>query len=283
MGKIRTMVDYAVGIARDDSHGYSWADRWDVDRDCSSLMHESANVAGYDIGRGPSATRYTGTMIDGFCAAGFTQYAYGSVTLQRGDILLRDPWGAGGHTEMYIGDGMTVGAHSAEDGGVYGQPGDQTGNEISVAPLWGSWDYVLRPQDGGSIMGEWIEKDGKWWYRHADGSWTADNWEYINGQWYFFDSDGWMKTGWVFWNGYWFYMLPKSSKTGTKYGHMITGWQRIKYKKVTSWFCFDGNGAMYQSCFAIINGKWYGFDKDGRMIDDPTDLKFSKDGDISFA
>ena len=46
---------------------------------------------------------------------------------------------------MYIGDGMNVGAHIAETGGVYGQPGDQTGNEISVTPNYGNWDYVLCP------------------------------------------------------------------------------------------------------------------------------------------
>jgi len=145
MGKIEAMVNHAVAIANDDSHGYSWADRWDVDRDCSSLMYDSANAAGYPVGRGADKTRYTGTMIDDFTAVGFTNYGYGSVSLQRGDILLRDPWGSGGHTEMYIGDGMTVGAHIAETGGVYGEPGDQTGYEISVTANPGNWDYVLRP------------------------------------------------------------------------------------------------------------------------------------------
>ena len=149
MGSIERMVQHAVGIAQDDSHGYSWADRWNVDRDCSSLMYDSADAAGYPVGRGPDRTRYTGTMPDDFQAAGFTLHAYGSVDLRRGDILLRDPWGDGGHTEMYVGGGMTVGAHSSETGGVYGQPGDQTGNEISVAPLWGSWEWVLRPPEGG--------------------------------------------------------------------------------------------------------------------------------------
>lgn len=145
MGRIESMIDHAVAIANDDSHGYSWADRWDVDRDCSSLMYDSANAAGYPVGRGNDKTRYTGTMIDDFTAAGFTCYDYGAVDLERGDILLRDPWGAAGHTEMYLGDGLTVGAHIAETGDVYGQPGDQTGNEISVANNPGNWNYILRP------------------------------------------------------------------------------------------------------------------------------------------
>lgn len=60
-------------------------------------------------------------------------------------MLLRDPWGPRGHTELYIGGGDNVGAHIAETGGVYGQPGDQTGYEISIAPNPGGWDWILRP------------------------------------------------------------------------------------------------------------------------------------------
>lgn len=147
MGSIDKMVQHAVSIAKNDYYGYSWADRWSHDRDCSSLMYDSADAAGYPVGRGTDKTRYTGTMIADFTAAGFTKYNYGSVSLQRGDILLRDPWGSEGHTEMYIGNGQLVGAHCSETGGVYGQPGDQTGNEISIGPLYGWWDYVLRPPD----------------------------------------------------------------------------------------------------------------------------------------
>jgi len=282
VGSIEKMVQHAVDIANNDYYGYSWADRWDHDRDCSSLMYDSADAAGYSVGRGPDKTRYTGTMIDDFTAAGFTCYDYGTVVLKRGDILLRDPWGSGGHTEMYIGGNQCVGAHSAEDGGVYGQPGDQTGNEISVTPLWGNWDYVLRPRDGGSGMGEWIEKDGKWWYRHADGSWTSNGWEYINDRWYYFDADGWMKTGWLAYNGCWFYLLPKSAETGNDYGWMVTGWKKIKWDGKESWFWFDDNGAMAAGGFLRINGKWYGFDAKGRMVDELSDMAVSKDGDISF-
>jgi hypothetical protein len=50
--------------------------------------------------------------------------------LQAGDILLNPAT----HTEMYIGGGYTVGAHSSETGGKTGKTGDQSGNEISVQP-----------------------------------------------------------------------------------------------------------------------------------------------------
>ena len=137
--RIEAMVNYAIAIAEDDSHGYSWSDRWDVDRDCSSLMYDAADHAGYGVGRGPDKTRYTGTMEADFSAAGFSVLPYGG-ELVRGDILLN-----GHHTEMYIGDGMNVGAHIAETGDVYGEPGDQTGYEISIAPNPGGFDVILRP------------------------------------------------------------------------------------------------------------------------------------------
>ena len=145
MGRRQAMIDHAIAIANDDSHGYSWADRWSQDRDCSSLMYDSADAAGYSVGRGEDRDRYTGTMIEDFSNAGFTVHDYDSFEEYPGCILLRDPAGKRGHTEMYIGDGLTVGAHIAETGDVYGEPGDQTGEEISIAPNPGDWDYILEP------------------------------------------------------------------------------------------------------------------------------------------
>lgn len=41
-------------------------------------------------------------------------------------------------------------------------------------------------------LGTWVEQGGSWWYRHADGSYTSNDWEKINGSWYYFDAAGWM-------------------------------------------------------------------------------------------
>jgi len=150
-GSVEKMVQYAVGVAEDDSHGYSQARRWKsqgTDRDCSSLMIEAAHEGGYDV---PTGWGYTGSMLDTFRKAGFEAIPFSRVGLgglKRGDILLN----VKNHTEMCIGGGRFVGAHCSETGGIDGKPGDQTGDEISIVPAYVpiyGWDYVLRPPDGG--------------------------------------------------------------------------------------------------------------------------------------
>ena len=39
---------------------------------------------------------------------------------------------------------------------------------------------------------KWILSNGRWWYRHSDGSYTRSAWEKIGGNWYYFDKSGWM-------------------------------------------------------------------------------------------
>lgn len=53
---------------------------------------------------------------------------------------------------------------------------------------------------------QWIQQGGRWWYRHADGSYTTSGWEKIGGTWYYFDAAGWMKTGWVLLGDKWYYL-----------------------------------------------------------------------------
>ena len=43
---------------------------------------------------------------------------------------------------------------------------------------------------------QWIVSNGKYWYRHQDGSYTINDFEVINGQTYYFDANGYMVTGW---------------------------------------------------------------------------------------
>ena len=57
-----------------------------------------------------------------------------------------------------------------------------------------------------AVRDEWILSGNRWWYRHADGSYTTSDWELINGKWYYFDGAGWMVTGWIRSDGDWYYL-----------------------------------------------------------------------------
>ena len=115
-----------------------------------------------------------------------------------------------------------------------------------------------------SQAGNWIESAGRWWYKHADGSYTTNGWEQIKGTWYYFDHAGWMQTGWVKTGGTWYYLNNSGSlatgwvkDNGTWYylnksGSLATGW----VKDNGSWYYLDQSGAMKTGWFTV-SGKWY--------------------------
>ena len=82
------------------------------------------------------------------------------------------------------------------------------------------------------MTGVTIQSGNRWWYRHADGSYTTNGWEVINGAWYYFDGAGWMVTGWVKLSGTWYYL------TGS--GAMATGWIQTG----GTWYYMNTSGAM---------------------------------------
>ena len=94
-----------------------------------------------------------------------------------------------------------------------------------------------------NISGSWIQSNGRWWYKHADGSYKTNGWEKINGVWYRFDNSGWMQTGWVK-DGSWYYLDGS--------GAMKTGW----LKDNGNWYYLDSSGAMKTGWFTV-SGKWY--------------------------
>lgn len=136
-------ITWAMKIANDNSHGYSQVNRWGPDYDCSSFIIQAFKNAGADIDT--SKVSYTGNMRSYFTTHGFIWIPWSQIgdksKLIRGDILLCE----GVHTELYIGNGQLVGAHT--DYG-YPQTGDQTGKEISVTSYYYSssqpWGGVLR-------------------------------------------------------------------------------------------------------------------------------------------
>ena len=52
-------------------------------------------------------------------------------------------------------------------------------------------DYYVNGS-GVWVQGYWVQSGNRWWYRHADGGYTRNGWELINGSWYYFDNAGWM-------------------------------------------------------------------------------------------
>ena len=96
-----------------------------------------------------------------------------------------------------------------------------------------------------AISGEWVqEENGLWWYRHADGSFTISDWEYIDGEWFYFDHYGWMQTGWIQLEGKWYYLK--------NWGAMATGCMVIDDEN----FYFQSDGIMVTG-WLQLDGKWY--------------------------
>ncbi len=134
-------ITWLVGIANDNSHGYDQINRSGPDYDCSSLVYFGLLNNGFSTNQIGGWAFNTWGEADILPKAGFKTIKFTSISaLQPGDILLRD-----GHTEVYIGNNLCVGAHINENGGIYyGKPGDQTGNEISVQNCSSNWLNAYR-------------------------------------------------------------------------------------------------------------------------------------------
>lgn len=110
----------------------------------------------------------------------------------------------------------------------------------------------ISPKAYSHSNGSWIQSNGRWWYKHSDGSYTKNGWEKINETWYYFDSEGWMKTGWFNEHGNWYYLDAS--------GAMKTGWCLIS----GSWYYLNTSGVM-QTGLQTIEGKQYYLAASGAM------------------
>ena len=102
-----------------------------------------------------------------------------------------------------------------------------------------------------NFLGSWVQSGSRWWYKHSDGSYTANGWEKINGVRYRFDNSGWMQTGWVK-DSNWYYLDGS--------GAMKTGW----IKDNGSWYYLQSSGAMKTGWFTV-SGSWYYLQDSGAM------------------
>ena len=133
-------VDWAVGIANDNSHGYTNG-KWGPEYSCISLIMEAFTAAGLDLGK-CNIDKLPNRLIDrGFeDVTAEVDLATGQ-GLAKGDIMWYINPDNHGHTEMYIGSGQMVGARGDTDG----KPGDSKGDEISVAAYQDlGWQRVFR-------------------------------------------------------------------------------------------------------------------------------------------
>ena len=168
--RVESAVEWAIEIAKDDTHGYSQGaenatpshpytgSREGPDYDCSSLVYHAFNQAGFNIidnwHRNPKYfSRYNGRQYSGDADTiwddlsidgGWVKYSWVEVAdnLQRGDILCRPQF----HVAIYIGDGMTVEARGVNNPTGLGryETGDQ-GGEIDFYPAQGrGWTEVYR-------------------------------------------------------------------------------------------------------------------------------------------
>lgn len=141
-----------------------------------------------------------------------------------------------------------------------------------------------------SSTGKWIKDSVGWWYRHSDGSYSANQWEKINNKWYFFNKTGYMETGWVLWNGKWYYLKTDGDMAENEWvfyknqwyflkggnGDMATGW--ILWKN--HWYYLNVDGVM-KTGWVLEKGKWYYLNKNGDMVADgitPDGYRVGKDG-----
>lgn len=147
MSKVQKALQWMLDIAADQSHGYSQANRWGVDYDCSSMIIQTWENAGVPV-KSRGAT-YTGNMRQVFLQNGFSDVTKkvnlsNCSGLQRGDVLLNQVH----HTAMYAGNGQIVHARGQSFGSP--KPGDQ-GQEIAVTNYYNyPWDCVLRYVGEGS-------------------------------------------------------------------------------------------------------------------------------------
>jgi glucan-binding YG repeat protein len=154
--------------------------------------------------------------------------------LQAGDLVFwqdGETWEDTYHVGIYTGNEMCVSANGPRMGvaehSVY----------IDQNFIGGGWP--LSDCDGWEEP-KWIKDGDRWWYRHADGSYTRDGWERIDGKWYHFDSDGWMQTGWFKdSDGRWYYLSEARDYT---------------------------EGSMVESDVRSIGGAWYAFGPSGEML-----------------
>ena len=131
---------------------------------------------------------------------------------------------------------------------------------------WIGNDYV--GSDGVWVPYKWVSTNGKYWYRHPDGTYTKNDFETIVGHRYYFDANGYMVTGWQKINGQDYYfnasgVMATNTWVGDYYldadGTMLTN-------SFTPDGCYVGyNGSYLRNQWFGVHDKEYYFGANGVM------------------
>ena len=113
------------------------------------------------------------------------------------------------------------------------RPATVQNNRPTTHPAKPGQSYGDAATQATQAKAEWIKSGSRWWYKHADGSYTTNGWEKINGTWYYFDQAGWMATGWVKDNGTWYYLENSGAMKASQ-------WFEVGGK----WYYVNGSGAL---------------------------------------
>ena len=119
----------------------------------------------------------------------------------------------------------------------------------------------------------WVKDNVGWWYRHADGSYTSNGFEVIDGETYLFDARGYRTTGWQLFNGSWYYMysdgkMAKDTWIGSYYVNGDGVWVQPEVKSGwlqdnVGWWYRHTDGSYTTNGWEYIDGYWYLFDRYG--------------------
>ena len=155
-------------------------------------------------------------------------------------------------------------------------------NESSGIMLKNQWvgDSYLG-NDGALISiknnnSQWIQDSTGWWYRHEDGSYTANDFEVVNGQTYYFNVSGYMVTGWQLIEGKYYYFdasgaMARDTWIGDYYVDENGVWDNNRFKpqwilNSTEWWYRHEDGSYTTNDFEVINGQTYYFNAAGYMV-----------------
>ena len=106
--------------------------------------------------------------------------------------------------------------------------------------------------------GQWMNSNGRWWYKNADGSYQKNQWMEDGGKWYYFDDEGYMDCG-GYRQGYW---LNADGSYDAKYSG--GKWNQNNQ----GWWWADKSGWYPKAQWVRIDGKYYYFYDSGYLAVD---------------